>query len=236
MQIDTKTIKILLVEDDVQLSNLIADYLRNYNLNVDIVHTGRAAIDFIGQHTPDLVVLDVMLPDYDGFDVCKAVKPSYEGPILFLTARNEEFDQMLGLELGADDYVVKPVSPRLLLARIKVLLRRIQDKTDGYLKKKVISTSDLVIDGRKRSVSAAGGREIAMSSYEFDLLWLLASRAGDVISREEIFSTLQGINYDGENRSVDIYICHLRSKIEADPAKPQSIKTVRGKGYIFVAN
>jgi len=230
---------ILLVEDDVKLSSLIAEYLSKNGLQVSTQLRGDDAVNNIIQQQPDLVVLDIMLPGLDGFEVCKQVRGEYTGPILMMTAKDEEIDQVVGLEIGADDYVVKPVQPRLLLARIRALLRRssnnskITQAAENSLSE--LAFDSLVITKTSRSVSI-NHMLIELTTTEFDLLWLLASKAGQVLSRDEISESLTGVEYDGLDRSIDIRISRLRKLLGDDPSKPQGIKTVRGKGYLFVAD
>ncbi len=230
-------VKILLVEDDVRLSALIQEYLQQQAMDVSIEHRGNLACQRIISECPDLVVLDLMLPGLDGLEVCKAVRPQYRGPILMLTARDEDIDQVVGLEIGADDYVTKPVQPRVLLARIRALLRRFpqcsnntayggDDKSD-------------VRFGRFRISAAArdawlGDEVLELTTNEFELLWLLATHAGEVLTRNTILDRLRGIGYDGLDRSVDIRVSRLRKKLGDDTSRPFRIKTIRGKGYLFV--
>jgi two-component system OmpR family response regulator/two-component system response regulator RstA len=180
---------------------------------------------------PDLVVLDLMLPVKNGFDVCREVRAFYPRPILMITAGTEEADEVLGLELGADDYLSKPIRPRLLLARIKALLRRGNEK--DVLRTRTFGR--FRIDSRSRTVTIAG-TVIAMTGNEFDVLWLLASHAGEVISRDDLVTRLRGIDYDGFDRSIDIRISRIRRKLEDDPEQPVKIKTVRGRGYLFAGD
>ena len=185
---------------------------------------------------PDLVVLDLMLPGEDGLSICRQLRPRYEGPILMLTARSDDMDQVLGLEMGADDYVCKPVRPRVLLARIRALLRRsepgeVEPLPAGEVRR--LQFGPLLVDSARRE-AFLGGALIELTSAEFDLLWLLAANAGRILSREEIFASLRGIEYDGQDRSIDVRISRIRPKIGDDPMHPRLIKTVRSKGYLFV--
>ncbi len=175
-----------------------------------------------------------MLPGEDGLSICRKVRDRYDGPILMLTARADDLDQVLGLETGADDYVCKPVRPRLLLARIRVLLRRRESPEGVTVNARRLQFGPLVIDSALRE---AWLREelIELTGAEFDLLWLLASNGGRILSREEIFAQLRGIEYDGQDRSIDVRISRIRPKIGDDPEHPRLIKTVRGKGYLFVS-
>ncbi|MDO4427581.1 MAG: response regulator [Moraxella sp.] len=226
------TPRILIVEDDERLATLTQDYLRKNGLDVAIETDGTVAIERIINEQPDLVVLDVMLPGSDGLTVCREVRPHYQHPILMLTARTDDMDQVLGLEMGADDYVAKPVQPRVLLARIRALLRR-SDVVPVDDVPHRLEFGDLVIDNGGRSVTL-NDELVDFTSAEYDLLWLLASNAGRILSREDIFERLRGIEYDGQDRSIDVRISRIRPKIGDDPENPKRIKTVRSKGYLFV--
>lgn len=236
---DTHTPNILIVEDDERLASLTKDYLENNGLKVSIEGDGAKAIDRIINEQPDLVVLDLMLPGEDGIAVCRLVRPKYKGPILMLTARTDDLDQVLGLEMGADDYVAKPVRPRVLLARIQALLRRTHQpapesspESSGEQQTR-LEFGELIIDSAMREAWLAD-ESIDLTSAEFDLLWLLSSNAGTVLSREEIFTSLRGIEYDGQDRSIDVRVSRIRPKVGDDPMHPRRIKTVRSKGYLFV--
>ena len=228
--------RILLVEDDTRLADLTAVYLRKNDFDVTIEERGDTAEVRILNDNPELVILDVMLPGKDGFEVCKAVRERYKGVILMLTARDEDLDQILGLELGADDYLAKPVQPRLLLARIKALLRRTPGVASG---EPVEQGDDAELSFGKFRISQAtrsthlGDEIIDLTTAEFDLLWLLAKHAGNILSRDDLLQELRGIGFDGLDRSIDARISRLRRKLGDDPENPTRIKTVRGKGYLF---
>lgn len=228
--------RVLIVEDDERLATLTRDYLSANGLAVSVVNDGLAAIQRIRDDNPDLVVLDLMLPGADGLQVCREVRSTFRNPILMLTARTDDMDQVLGLEMGADDYVPKPVKPRVLLARIRALLRRVEnDAGDAAAPaaSRRLEFGNLVIDDAARAV-LLDGAPVDLTSAEYDLLWLLASSAGKILSREEIFERLRGIPYDGQDRSIDVRISRIRPKIGDDPDNPRRIKTVRSKGYLFV--
>lgn len=229
---EEKTPRILIVEDDERLATLTQEYLIKNGLEVAIETDGARAIRRIIGEQPDLVVLDVMLPGADGLTVCREVRAQYQHPILMLTARTEDMDQVLGLEMGADDYVAKPVQPRVLLARIRALLRRSENVVSDEVPQRV-EFGNLIIDNGGRSVHL-DGEVVDFTSAEYDLLWLLASNAGRILSREDIFERLRGIEYDGQDRSIDVRISRIRPKIGDDPENPKRIKTVRSKGYLFV--
>lgn len=226
---------ILIVEDDQRLAELTRDYLQSNGLSVAIEMDGAQAAARIVREQPDLVVLDLMLPGEDGLSICRKVRGQYEGPILMLTARTDDMDQVLGLEMGADDYVCKPVRPRVLLARIRALLRRMEGNVmQAASERRRLQFGLLLIDNAMRE-AWLGEQAIELTSAEFDLLWLLTSSAGRILSREEIFNALRGIEYDGQDRSIDVRISRIRPKIGDDPMHPRLIKTVRSKGYLFVA-
>lgn len=219
---------IMLVEDDVSLAEWISDYLTSQGFLVTLATRGDEAINLIQRDQPDLVILDIMLPVMDGLDVCKTVRNFYKRPIIMLTARNEETDEVLGLELGADDYLNKPVRPRVLLARIKALLRREREDNHSQIRE----FGELRIDAHSKTTTL-NGKSVALSSHEFDVLWLLIERAGQAVSRKDLVQQLRGIEYDGFDRSMDILISRLRRKLNDKPEQPYRIKTVWGKGYLF---
>jgi two-component system response regulator RstA len=230
--------RILIVEDDERLADLTREYLESNGLTVSLETHGGAAVERIRNEQPDLVVLDLMLPGEDGLSICRRVRPVYSGPIIMLTARTDDLDQVLGLEMGADDYIGKPVQPRVLLARIRAMLRRVEntpaaaEQNNGEEPVR-LQFNDLVVDRSMRE-AWLNDESIDLTSAEFDLLWLLASNAGRVLSREEIFTALRGIEYDGQDRSIDVRVSRIRPKIGDDPIHPRRIKTVRSKGYLFV--
>lgn len=223
--------QILVVEDDRSLSEWICDYLSGHGYEVTRADRGDDAVDLIKKDVPDLVVLDVMLPGKDGFEVCREVRPFYKNPILMLTARTDEIDEVLGIELGADDYLAKPVKPRVLLTRIKALLRRSFSSEPSSL----LKFGGLKIDAVSRTVTLTG-EDVALSSNEFDALVLLARDAGNSVSRDYLMQQLRGFEYDGTTRSVDVLISRLRKKLSDSSDDPKRIKTIRGKGYLFATN
>ena len=222
--------KLLLVEDDARLASLVTEYLEQSGYTVVHEDRGDRAVDRVVAEDPDLVVLDLMLPGEDGLSICRRLRPRWPGPILMLTARGDEIDQVLGLEMGADDYVAKPVSPRLLLARIRALLRRKQ-APEGDDTKVVLGSLVVDLAAREARIDDA---MIDLTSSEFDLLWVLASKAGTPVTREDLVQELRGIAYDGIDRSIDVRVSQLRRKLAADPRHADRIKTVRGVGYQFV--
>jgi DNA-binding response OmpR family regulator len=222
---------ILLVEDDVRLSELVSHYLENNNFRVTTTAHGDEVVDRVQREAPDLVILDLGLPGQDGFSICRQLRPRYAKPILILTARDNDFDHVLGLELGADDYVIKPVEPRVLLARINALLRR--SRAQPRLERSSLRFGQLLINTASRAVSL-NSQPVALSSAEFDLLAYLAEHAGEIQSRASLFQSLYGREYDGVDRMLDVRISHLRRKLGEDADSSERIKTIWGQGYLFV--
>jgi two-component system OmpR family response regulator/two-component system response regulator RstA len=224
--------KILLVEDDRQLSELVTDFLTSEGYHVKQEFRGDTVAKRVDIFKPDLIILDIMLPGKDGFAVCRDLRPGFSGPILMLTAKSTDFDQVLGLEIGADDYVIKPVEPRVLLARVTALLRRgtlpNQSQEVGE-----VSHGDLHINRASRKVTLKS-ENVDLTSQEFDLLWLLAIKAGEVQNRDYIYKAVVGREYDGLDRSVDVRVSRLRKKLFDDTETPFRIKTIWGQGYLFV--
>ena len=232
---NTETGRILIVEDDERLASLTREYLESNGLQVSVEADGAKAANRILKERPDLVVLDLMLPGEDGVSICRKVRSQFHNPILMLTARTDDLDEVLGLEMGADDYVAKPVKPRVLLARIRALLRRNTSVAEAEADTSALRLQfgPLLVDSAMRE-AWLDKESIELTSAEFDLLWLLCSNAGRVLGREEIFSQLRGIEYDGQDRSIDVRVSRIRPKIGDDPMHPRLIKTVRSKGYLFV--
>lgn len=222
---------VLLVEDDESLANWIFDYLSDNGFMVTIANRGDTALEMIRDDQPDLVILDVMLPQKNGHQVCLEARHFYHQPILILTANNEDSDEILGLEMGADDFLSKPVRPGVLLARINALLRRSGPATEGN----ILSFGSFVLDNNLK-IASLEQQDIGLTSNEFDLLWILASKSGSVVSRAELTEMLRGIDYDGFNRSIDLKVSRLRKKLEALTQCPVKVRTVWGKGYIFSAS
>ena len=222
---------ILLVEDDLRLAELVSRYLESNGFSVAIASRGDEVAGTVEREPPDLVILDLGLPGEDGFTVCRQLRLMYTNPILILTARDSDIDHVLGLELGADDYVIKPVEPRVLLARIGALLRR----SRGALgpERKLLQFGKLTINASSRAVSL-DGHGIALSGNEFDLLLYLASHPGKIQSRETLFKDLFKREYDGMDRMLDIRISRLRRKLGDEAETAERIKTIWGQGYLFV--
>lgn len=227
--------KVLVIDDDENLSRLIERYLTSHEFTVKIHASGRDAVQCILDYVPDIVLLDLMLPEVDGLTICREVRQSYAGPILMLTALADEVDEVAGLETGADDYLSKPVRPRLLLARIRALLRRNENgqSDDDGARQIPLEIGALTVDRGAREVTLYKN-PLALTTAEFDLLWLLASNAGKVLSRDDINEELRGLVYDGFDRSIDLRVSRLRRKIGDNPKRPEIIKSVRGQGYMLV--
>ena len=223
--------RVLLVEDDGRLATLVSEYLQQHEFIVEVVGRGDQALAEFKSGNFDLVILDLMLPGKDGLEVCRELRNIYAGPIMMLTAKSSDIDQVVGLELGADDYVIKPAEPRVLLARARALLRRGETSDNSPTE---LALGQLSICRTSHHVSLAGQRVI-LTTQEFDLLWLLACNAGQVLSRDTIYQELRGLEYDGLDRTVDVCISHLRKKLNDDSENPRRIKTVWGKGYLFAA-
>lgn len=226
--------KIILVEDDERLANLVQEYLQKNKLIVSIESRGDRAVKRILDETPDLVVLDLMLPGLDGLEICRQIRPKFSKPILMLTAKGDDIDQVVGLEIGADDYVPKPVQPRVLLARIRALLRRVNSGPETSIDSNhtEFEYGNIRINRSSYEVHV-NDKHIELSNMEFELLWLLVSNAGLILSRDDILGSLRGIGYDGQNRSTDITISRLRKKIGDDHQPAKIIKTIHRKGYLF---
>ena len=225
--------KIMLVEDDQRLASLVQSFLQQHGYSVQVCDNGLQAEQACKEFGPELVVLDLMLPGLDGFAVCRALRGWYRQPILMLTAKQSDIDQVLGLELGADDYVIKPVEPRVLLARIHALLRRTQGGTSADQQR--LEFGKLKLNQSAREAYYAE-QLVELTSYEFDLLWMLAKHAGQTVRREAIHKQIIGREYDGLDRTVDVRVSHLRRKLGDNAETPFRIKTVWGKGYLFVAD
>ena len=223
----------LIIDDDVRLAEMVRQYLARSGFTVDARHTGRAGIEAVtgpGGRGYDAVILDIMLPDLDGLEVCRRLRALTDTPILMLTARGEDTDRIVGLELGADDYLPKPFNPRELQARLKAILRRRRDPGDDAPRS--LRFGRLEIDGGSRSVRI-DGQARPLTSYQFDLLLALAQHAGRVMSRERLMDLTKGEELEAYDRSIDVHISRLRAALEDAPAHPRRIITVRGAGYVF---
>jgi DNA-binding response OmpR family regulator len=223
---------ILLVEDDDELRELLAARLLAEGFGVTAVGDGRRAEELALAEPPDLMVLDIGLPGQSGLDVCRAVRTQWDGPILFVSARDSELDQILGLELGGDDYLVKPVSARMLIARVRALLRR--SERQQHAAEARIDVGPFRLDLTRREVRN-GSTPVPLTTAEFDLLVFLGQRAGHDVHRDELYTALLGTTYDGLDRTIDVQVARVRQKLEAAvPGGADTIRTVRGVGYLAV--
>lgn len=222
--------KVLLVDDEKTLVKALKFNLEKEGFQVEEAFDGEEALEKALTVNPDIIILDLMLPGLDGFEVCREIRKKEEIPIIMLTAKGEDIDKVLGLELGADDYMTKPFNPRELVARMKAILRRSASRREEM--RKQIRFGTLQIDLLKHRVSLKD-REVDLTAKEFALLSFLASNAGRVYSRGQLLEQIWGYNYYGDERTVDVHIRHLREKIEEDPGNPRMILTVWGSGYKF---
>ncbi|MFM0735181.1 response regulator [Paraburkholderia sediminicola] len=225
---------VLLIEDDDRLAQLIGEYLNSYEFSVTIVRRGDTAVAAVREHKPALVILDLMLPNMDGMEVCRRIRSFSRVPVLILTARVDVFDQIAGLETGADDYVIKPIEPRVLVARARALLRRAQpaESVEASTQDDTLTFGELVIAPPDRAVSWRG-QPVELKTAEYNLLLILARAAGTVLSRDDILKQLRGIEFDGLDRTVDAGISRLRRRFEDASLEPHKIKTIWGRGYLF---
>jgi DNA-binding response OmpR family regulator len=219
--------RLLVVEDDARLGELLVEYFASHGFVVAHETRGDRACARVLELCPDVVLLDLMLPGLDGLELFRRLRPTLTGRVIMLTARRTDVDQIVGLEMGADDYVTKPVDPRLLLARVNAVLRRAAASAQGvdYLR-----LGTLVID-RAIRVASVGDVALSLTGAEFDLLWHLATRVGQPVSRDELYAGLRGIAYDGVDRGMDFHVARLRRKLRDAGADPDLIKSVRGTGY-----
>ena len=218
---------VLIIDDDDHICKILKDYFQYENFEVYIAGTGKEGLEMVAQHAPDIIILDIMLPEMDGWEVCKEIRPQDETPIIILSAKDEETDRISGLELGADDYVTKPFSPREVVVRAKTILRRIQDKK---LENSRLKYEGLIINKESHEV-LVNEEPVSLTPKEFDLLWVLAFSEKRVFSRDELLKKVWGYDYFGDQRTVDTHIKSLRNKL-GDPAASY-IKTVWGVGYKF---
>jgi two-component system alkaline phosphatase synthesis response regulator PhoP len=220
---------VLVVDDEQKIVKIARDYLEQSGFRVLSASNGPLALAVARHDRPDLIVLDLMLPGMDGLDVCRALRRESDVPIIMLTARAEEADRLIGLELGADDYIVKPFSPRELVARVRALLRRAQGKVTSPSR---IRLGDLEVDLEGHRVSR-GGQPIKLTPLEFSILAILAQRPGQTFTRAQLLDRLHGVAYGGIDRSIDAHVKNLRRKLGDDPVEPRFIRTVYGVGYQF---
>ncbi len=219
----------LLIDDDEKLAGLLKDYLSRFGIVLQSALDPATGLDLLEKIQPDIVILDVMLPGKDGFTVCKEIRTQSQVPIIMLTARGETTDRIVGLEIGADDYLTKPFEPRELVARLQSIVRR----SEGRSKQKTLKFSELEIKLHEREAYLSN-KALDLSSAEFELLYLLASHPGKKFDRDEIMNALRGVDSDVFSRSIDILVSRLRAKLGEDTKKPRFIKTAWGTGYVFL--
>jgi DNA-binding response OmpR family regulator len=224
--------EILIIDDDTRLSAMLSDYLVTAGFSIRTAATGNSGLQEIARRPPDAVILDVMLPDFDGCEVCRRIRATSSLPILMLTARGDETDRIVGLEIGADDYLPKPFSPRELAARLKAILRRTRP---SHVDSDILRFGRLEID-RDRRVVELDGADCGLTGYQFSLLLAMAENAGRVLSRERLMELTKGDELEAFDRSIDVHVSRIRAAIESDPKHPRRILTLRGAGYIFARN
>jgi two-component system, OmpR family, phosphate regulon response regulator OmpR len=224
------TERILVVEDDPRLADMLSEYLGQAGFRVIVASLGRAALERLSTAEYDAVVLDLMLPDMDGLDVCRQLRATSDTPVLMLTGRGDAIDRIVGLEIGADDYLPKPFEPRELLARLRAILRR--RVSGNTLSERPLHFGRLEIDTAARAVRLDGA-PCDLTGYQFDLLVALANRAGRVLSRDVLMDLVKGEHLEAFDRSIDVHMSRIRAAIEDDPKKPRRVITVRGAGYVF---
>jgi two-component system phosphate regulon response regulator OmpR len=230
------TNRVLIIDDDTKLRKLLREYLEENGFQVFSLEDGSGALDTIGKVSPDIVILDVMMPGLGGLDVLKEINRKYTLPVIMLTAKGEETDRIIGLELGADDYIPKPFNPRELLARMRAVMRRVPAEGEESAEKeneRIIKAGGLTLDRAKQTV-LIGADELDLSSTEYKILEVLMKNPNSVMSRDEIMSIARGRDFMAFDRSIDVHISKLRAKLEVDPRYPKLIKTVWGAGYMFV--
>jgi two-component system, OmpR family, phosphate regulon response regulator OmpR len=220
---------VLVVDDDQRLRELLDEYLTRQGFQVRAVPDGAAGLAALAETPPALVILDLMMPGMDGLETCRRIRSRSEVPIIMLTAKGEETDRIVGLELGADDYLPKPFNPRELLARMRAVLRR--SRGEEGVEGEVLEAKELRLDLGARRVHV-GGREIELTSTEFDLLRVLVQSAGRVVPRDGLMERARGTDFAAFDRSIDVHISHIRRKLGDDPRRPRLLKTIRGVGYM----
>ena len=226
------TKKILVVDDEKRIVEIVEAYLKRDGYKVIIAYDGKSAVDFVRKEHPDLVVLDLMLPEISGWDVCRLLRKESDVPIIMLTARDDTTDKIVGLELGADDYVTKPFDPKELISRVRAVLRRFESRA---VSPHIINVGNLSIDVERRTVHRSDAY-IELTSTEFDLLKILSENPGRVYTRMQLLDKIQGEAYEGYERTIDSHIKNLRKKVEPDPNHPKYIITVHGAGYKLEEN
>jgi len=228
--------KVLLVDDDEKLRKLLREYFEGYGFSVTSHGDGLQVVESLQSESPDIVILDIMMPKKNGLEVLKDIRKVSQVPVIMLTAKGEETDRIVGLELGADDYLPKPFSPRELLARIHAVLRRIRMKPEGKSKEEkewIVAAGGLTLNGANQSLRV-NEKEVGLSYTEYRILEALMRHPNRVLSRDQIMNLAKGKDFMAFDRSIDVHISKLRAKVETDPTSPERIKTVWGAGYMFV--
>ncbi|MFH1931856.1 MAG: response regulator [Pseudomonadota bacterium] len=228
--------KVLLVDDDAKLRKLLREYLEGYGFHILTLADGLSVVKTIREESPDMIILDIMLPKRDGLEVLKEIRMEFSVPVIMLTAKGEDADRIVGLELGADDYLPKPFNPRELLARIKAVLRRLPDRDRSNARRDenmLIEAGGLILNKAKQTLLIED-KEVELSSTEYKLLEALMENPNRVMSRDQLMNLARGRDFMAFDRSIDVHISKLRAKLEPDPRSPQRIKTVWGTGYMFV--
>ncbi len=228
--------KVLLVDDDAKLRKLLREYLEGYGFHIMTLADGLSVAKTIREESPDMIILDIMLPKRDGLEVLKEIRMEFSVPVIMLTAKGEDADRIVGLELGADDYLPKPFNPRELLARIKAVLRRLPDRGRSKARRDenmFIEAGGLILNKAKQTLLIED-KEVELSSTEYKLLEALMDNPNRVMSRDQLMNLARGRDFMAFDRSIDVHISKLRAKLEPDPRSPQRIKTVWGTGYMFV--
>ena len=224
--------KILIIDDDIKLTDLLEEFLSENKFQTKSLHESIKALEVIDKYVPDLIILDITLPEMDGFQVLRTIRKEHETPVIMLTARGEISDRVVGLDLGADDYMPKPFEPRELLARINSILRRVNEPSSLI---DILEFEGLYIDKMKQEV-LLDKQSIHLSTTEFEALVLIAEHAGETLDREFLVENLRGIQWQSFDRSIDVLVSRLRSKLGETPERTRFIKTVHGVGYIFIAS
>lgn len=221
---------LLIADDHKQITSILKEYAEKDGYQVILAANGNQALSLFHEHSPDLLLLDVMMPEKDGFEVCKEIRKTSNIPIIMITARSEEFERIMGLDIGADDYIVKPFMPSEVMARVRAILRRIQPAEDN--RKQVFVYSNLVINLDQYTASI-DDQPISLTKKELEIFWTLATNRNSVFTRDQLLNSLWGYDYFGDNRTVDSHIRRLRSKIDEIPHPEWELKTIWGVGYKF---
>ena len=221
--------RILIADDNEDIVNILKKFAEKENLDADVAFDGQQALDMFDKNNYDLILLDIMMPKKDGYEVCKTIRKTSMVPIIMITAKGEDYEKIMGLDLGADDYIVKPFSVAEVMARVRAIIRRIEKKS-GQNPALVIDSMKLDLDSYTFEVD---GQNVDLTKKEFELLWTLASNTGKVYTRENLLDSLWGYDYYGDSRTVDTHVKRLRAKLAAFPGLDDVIKTIRGVGYKF---